>query len=123
MVVHHDLCLGVVVHGVDGEVAPHRVFFLRAPHIVAQHTACAVHRMLHTCQLALAGFLITRHLLGGGVVQISTKGGDLYHLMLAPAPIHHMHDAKASANDEGSAKQAFHLLGRGVGGHIKVFGA
>ena len=34
-----------------------------------------------------------------------------------------MHDAKAPPDDESTAKQAFDLLGRGVGRHIKIFGA
>jgi hypothetical protein len=47
----------------------------------------------------------------------------LDHLMLAPAAIHHVHDAKAPPDDESPAKQAFNLLGRGIGGHVKVLGA
>ena len=39
VVIDHNLRLGVVVHGVDGEVAPHRVLFHRAPDVVAQHAA------------------------------------------------------------------------------------
>jgi hypothetical protein len=49
--------------------------------------------------------------------------GDLDHLMLAPAAVHHVHDAKPPADDEGTAKQALDLFGRGVGGHVKILGA
>ena len=34
-----------------------------------------------------------------------------------------MHDAKTPTDDEGTAKQRLDLLGRGIGGHVKVFGA
>jgi len=43
--------------------------------------------------------------------------------VLTPAPIHDVDDAKALANDEGAAKQAFDLFRAGIGGHVKVFGA
>ena len=42
--------------------------------------------------------------------------------MFAAPAVHHMHDAKTPANDEGTPKQALDLLGRGVGGHVEVFG-
>ena len=32
-----------------------------------------------------------------------------------------MHDAETPANDEGPPEQPLHLLGRGIGGHVKVF--
>ena len=35
----------------------------------------------------------------------------------------HVNDAKTSSNNESPAKQALDLFGRGVGGHIEVFGA
>ena len=122
VVIHHDLGLGVVIHGVDGEVTSHRVFFLRAPDVVAQHPARGVHGMGHACQLALAGFFIACHLLSGDIVQIGPKGGHLDHFMLAAATVHHMHDPKTPPDDEGAPKQALDLFGRGVGGHVKVFG-
>jgi hypothetical protein len=55
VVVHHHARLRVVVHGVDGEVAPRGVLVLRAPDVVAQHPAAGVHRVLHAGQLALGG--------------------------------------------------------------------
>ena len=79
--------------------------------------------MFHAGQLALAGFLITSHLFGSGVVQVGAEGGDFNHLVLAPATIDHVHDAKTPPDDESAAEQAFDLFGRGVGGHVKVFGA
>ena len=123
VVVHHHLTLRVVIHGVDGEVASHSVLVLRAPHVVAQHPAAGVHRMLHTGQLRFAGALVTGHLFGGSVVQVSTECRHLNHLVFTPAAIDHVHDAKTSANNEGAPEQAFDLLWGGVGGHVKVFGA
>ena len=79
--------------------------------------------MLHTGELTFAGFFIPGHLLGSGVVQVSTKGRDLNHLMLATPAIDHVDDAKTPPDDEGAAKQGLHLFGRGVGSDVKVFGA
>ena len=42
--------------------------------------------------------------------------------MLAPAAVDHMHDTKAPADDEGTAKQLLDLLGCGIGGHIEILG-
>ena len=123
VVVHHDLGGRVVIHGVDGEVAPHRVFFLRTPDVVAQNTAGRVDRVLHAGELAAAGFLVARHLFGRRIVQVGAEGRDFDHLVLAPASENHVHDAKTPPDDEGPAKQLLDLLGRGVGGDIKVFGA
>jgi len=122
VIVDHDLVGRVVVHGVDGEVAARRVFFLRAPDVVAQHPAAGVHRVLHARELALAGALVARHLLGGSVVHVGAEGRDLDHLMLAPPAVHHVHDAKTPPDDEGAAEQRLDLLGRGVGGHVEVLG-
>ena len=122
VVIDHHLRGRVVVHGVDGEVAPHRVLFLRAPDVVAQHATGGIHGVLHAGELAAAGFLVARHLLGRGIVQIGAEGRDLNHLMLTATPVHHMHDTKAPPDDEGPAEQLFDLLGRGVGRHVKVFG-
>ena len=122
VVVHHDLRLGVVVHGVDGEVTAHRVLVLRSPDVVAQHPARGVHGVLHAGEFVLAGALIARHGFGRGVVHVGAEGGDFNHLVVAAPAVHHVHDTKAPANDEGAPEQAFHLLGRGVGGHVKVFG-
>ena len=33
-----------------------------------------------------------------------------------------MHDLEAASDDEGAAEQAFDLFGRGIGGHIEIFG-
>ena len=122
MVVDHDLALGVVVHGVDGEVAADRVFFLRAPDVVAQDAAGGVHRVFHVGQLALAGAFVARDLLGGGVVHVGAEGGDFDDFVFAAPAIDHVDDTKTPPDDESAAKQAFDLLGRGVGGHVEVFG-
>ena len=76
--------------------------------------------MLHACQLTFAGFLVARHLLGGGIVHVGTKGGDLDHLVFTASPVHHMHDAKASPNNESTPEQALDLFWRGVGRHVKI---
>ena len=118
--IDHRLRLGVVVHGVDGEVAPRGVLLDRAPHVVAQHAAAGVHRVLHAGELAFAGALVAFHLLGVSAVEVRTEGGDFDHLVVAAAAVDHVHDAKAPADDEGAAEQVFHLLGRGAGGDVKV---
>ena len=66
--------------------------------------------------------LVAGHLLGGGAVHVGAEGRDLDHLVLAAAAVHHVHDAKAPADDEGAAEQALDLLGRGVGGDVEVLG-
>jgi hypothetical protein len=76
----------------------------------------------HAGQLALAGALVAADLLGRRVVHVGAEGGDLDHLVLAPAAVHHVHDAEAPADDEGAAEQALDLLRRGVGGHVEVLG-
>ena len=78
--------------------------------------------MLHTGELALAGAFIAAHLLGLAAVEMGTKGRHLNDLMLAPAAIDHVNDAKTPADDKSTAKQGFDLLRRGVGGHIKILG-
>ena len=104
VVVDHHLRGRVVIHGVDGEVAAHRVFLLGAPDVVAQHAAGGIHGVLHAGKFTAAGFLVARHLLGCGVVQVGAEGGNLDHLVLPAAPIHHVHDAKAPPDDEGPAE-------------------
>jgi hypothetical protein len=42
---------------------------------------------------------------------VGAEGGDLDHLVLAPAAVHHVHDAKAPADDEGAAEQALTCSG------------
>ncbi len=123
VIVDHDLRARVVVHGVDREVAARGILVLRTPDVVAQHAAAGVHRMVHAGELGLAGALVAAHGLGRAVVQEGAEGGDFDDLVLAPAAIDHVHDAKALADDEGAAEQALDLLGRGIGGHVEVLGA
>ena len=122
VVVHQHARLGVVVHGVDGEVAPRRVLLLRAPHVVAQHAPAGVHRVLHAGQLALGRALVAADVGGLRVVHVGAEGGDLDHLVLAPAAKHHVHDAKAPPDDEGAPEQLLDLLGRGAGGDVEILG-
>ena len=79
--------------------------------------------MLHARQFALAGAFVAFDLLGSRIVQVRPESGHLDDLVVTAPAVHHVHDAKAPADDEGPAKQAFDLLGCGVGGHIKIFGA
>ena len=116
-----DLALGVVVHGIDAEVAPCGIILLAAPDVVAQQAARGVYGVLHAFQSAAAGFFVAADLFGAGSIQVGAKGGDFDDFVFAPAPIHHMHNAKAPPDDEGAAKEVFDLLGGGVGGYVKVF--
>ncbi len=78
--------------------------------------------MLHAREFALAGALVAGHLLGISAVEVGAEGGDLDHLVLAPAAVDHVHDAKAPADDEGAPEQTLDLLGRGAGGDVEVLG-
>ena len=104
MVVDHFSRLGVVIHGVDGEVAPRSVFVLRAPHVVTQNAATGVDSMLHAREFLRAAALVAGDLGRVGVVKMGTECRDFNHLMLAATSIDHMHDTKTSSNDEGTAK-------------------
>src|SRR6185369_8469666 len=106
-----------------GEVAPGRVFRLRSPDVVAQHAAGRIHGVLHAGQFALAGLLVPGDLFGGGVVHVGAESGDLDHLVLAPAAVHDVNDAKAPSDDEGTPEQPLDLLGRRIGRDIEVLRA
>ena len=112
----------VVVHGVDGVVAPRRVLNLRAPDVVAQDPAAGIDHVglvlrRPTCSLAGCHFLV-----GRSRVQVRTEGRDLDRLVLAAAAEDHVHQTEAAADDESAAEVRLHLLGRGVGGHVPVLG-
>ena len=104
--VDHGLRLGVVVHGVDAEVAASSIVFDRTPHVVAQHTAAGVHRVFHAGEFALAGALVAGHLLGVGAVQVGAEGRHLDHFVFAAAAVDHVNDTEAPADDESAAEQA-----------------
>ena len=123
VVVDDDLRFGVVIHGVDGEIAAHGVFFHRAPDVVAQDATSRVNRVFHASQLGFAGFFIAFDLLRRSVVQVGAEGGNLDHLMFAAPAVDDVDDAKATADDKSTAEQLLDLLGRGVGGDVKVLGA
>ncbi len=97
MVIEYGLAGRIVVHGIDGEVAPHRIFMLLTEGIVAQHAAMLI--------------------LGRGLGGRAAEGGDFQQILAE----HHMHDLEAPADDEGAAKQALDLFGRGIGGDVKIF--
>jgi len=88
----------IVVHGVDGEVAPHGVFVLFAEGIVAQHAAVFI--------------------LGGTVGRSAAEGGDFDQFLAE----HDMHDLEPAADDEGAPEQLLDLFRRGIGGDVKIFG-
>ena len=123
MVIDDDLSLRVVIHGVDGEIAPRRIFFHRPPDVVTQHAPGGINGVRHARELVLAGALVAANLLGLAAVQVRAEGGDFDHLMLAAPAINDVNNAKTPPNDEGAAKQRFDLLGRGVGGHVEIFRA
>ena len=123
VVVHHDLRFGVVVHSVYRKVTARGIFVLRAPHVVAQHTATSVYGVLHTRQFSLGCFLVAAYVFCISAFQISAEGRHFDHFMLAPTAKHHVHDTKAPADDEGAAEQVFDLFWRGIGGYVEVFGA
>ena len=122
VVIDHIPRQRVVVHGIDGEVAPRCGFVLRSPHVVAQHTTAGVNGVFHARQLRLAAALVALDLLGVSAVQVSAKGGHLDHLVFTPTPKHHMHNSKAPPNDEGAPEQGLDFFGCGIRGHIKIFG-
>ena len=76
--------------------------------------------MFHTGQFRLAGFLIALDLLGRAVVQMRPESGDLNDLVFAATAIHHMNNAKATANDEGSSEQSLHFLWRCICCNVKI---
>jgi len=85
------------------------------PHLVDE-------RALHVVgTLQQAGF--EAYIVGGGVVHVGAEGGDFDDFVFAAPAVDHVDDAKAPPDDEGAAEQALDLLGRGVGGHVEVFGA
>jgi hypothetical protein len=80
VVVDHDLAQGVVVHRVDGEVAPLGVLDLRPPDVVAQHPALGVDDVALAGELAPRGLLVAADELGRGGVRAGAEGRDLDHL-------------------------------------------
>ena len=121
VVVNHFARFGVVIHGVDGEVATRSIFVLRTPDVVAQYAATGVDCVFHAGEFLLAAALVTSDLGGVGVVEMGTECGDFDHLVFATTSIDHMDDTKASANDEGTSKGGLDLLWRGIGRDVKVF--
>jgi hypothetical protein len=121
VVVDDDLVARVVVHRVDGEVAPRRILDLRAPDVVAQHAAARVDHMALAGHLVLRGLLVAADLLGGRSIHVGPEGRDLDHLVVTAAAVDHVHDAEAPADDEGAAEQRLDLLGRRVRRHVEVF--
>ena len=122
VVIDHNLAFRIVVHGVDRKVAPRRILILTAPDIVAQHPARSVNRMLHASQRMPAGLLIATDLFSRSRVEIRAKRRNFDHLVLAPSPEHHVHDAKAPADDKRPPEQALDFFGCGVGRYVKILG-
>ncbi len=98
-VVSDDLAAaGVVVQRVDAEVAPARVFLLRAEYVVAQHASVLVL-----------------------LVSLEVRRAEGRHLDCFLAH-DHVHQAEAAADDERAAEQRLDLLRTRVGGHVVVLG-
>ena len=120
VVVDDDLRHRVVVHRIDREVASRGVLDLRPPDVVAQHAAGGVDDVALAGEFAPGRLLVAFDLFGLFGLEVGAKRRHLDHLVVTAAAEDHMHDAKASADDEGAAEQALHLLGRGVGGDVEV---
>ena len=127
VVVDDDLLHRVVVHRVDGEVAPRRVLDLRPPDVVAQDAALGVDDVALVDEVLARGLLVAAHLLGVGGGEHRAEGRDLDHFreapVLAAATEDDVDDPEAPADDEGAPEQRLHLLGRGVGGDVEVLRA
>ncbi len=98
MVIEHHLGGRIVIHGVDGEVAPDGVFMLFAEGIVTQYAAVLI--------------------LGRTVRRGAAESGH-FQLLLSQ---HHMHDLEPLADDEGAPEQALDLFRRGVGRDVEILG-
>ena len=88
----------VVIQRIDREIAPSRVLFDRAEHVVAKHAAMLV--------------LFRRSGVRG------TEGRHFDGFLAE----HHVHQAKAPSDDERTAEQRLHLLGPRVGRDVVVLG-
>ena len=96
MIVEHRLAGRVVIHRVDGEIAPGGVLMLFTEGVVAQDAAVLVlRRIIRRC---------------------AAEGGDLDDLL----PEHHVHDLETLADDKGAPEQALDLFRRGIGGHVEI---
>ena len=102
VVVDDDLRVRVVVQRVHREVAPHRVLLGGAEDVVAGDEEIAVR---------LAGVL-------GHVGRVLPEGRHLDDL----APVHHVREAEAAADDPRAAEQGADFFGRGAGGHVEILG-
>ena len=97
MVIVDDGLVGrIEEQGIDGKVTAMCVLFLAAESIVGHDAARLI--------------LI--------IDATATEGGDLDGFR----PHHHVHDAKTPADDARAAEQMMHLLRRGIGGDVKIFG-
>ena len=100
-VVAHREILDRVIQGIGSEIAAHRVVLDAAIDVVAQQAAAVV---------GLAVVVV--------VGAVGTEGGDLDDL----APIDHMRQAEAAADQAAIAEQRLDLLRGGVGGDIEILG-
>ena len=103
-VIPHLFFCRIVEQRVHGEITADRVFFLIAEHVVAQQAA-----VLIGARAVIVGF---------GIGMRGTEGGDFNRFVAK----HHVHQAKAAADDARAAEDATHLFGRRIGGDIVVFG-
>ncbi len=93
-----------VIEAVDGKVATLGVFFNRTEDVVAQQ---------HAVLAALGGDAI-----GGVAFMVAAEGCDFDNFR----PEHHVRQAEATTYQAAVAEQLTHLLRRGVGGDVKIFG-
>ena len=98
VIVQHQLRRRVVIHRVDGEVAPQRILVLFAEGVVAQYAAVLV--------------------LGRRFHRRAAEGGDFEQVLAE----HHVHDLEAAADDEGAPEQPLDFFRRRIGGNVEVLG-
>ena len=98
MEIDHLFAHGIEIKRVHGEIAPPRILLLGTEDVVAEHPAVLV--------------------LFRGIDVGAAEGRDLDRLR----PQHHVHEAKASPDDERAPEQRLHLLGPGVGRDVEILG-
>ena len=102
-VVQNPFFMGVVVERIDGEVAAKGVLAQGAVGVVAQDQPVGL------------GVAVEPRVAGWRLAE----GGDFDDV----PPVANMGDLEPPPHQAGAAEQPAHLLGRGVGRHVKVLGA
>ncbi len=96
--IQHAFGVRVVVQRIEGEVASLGILFAGAKHVVTQHPAVFVHRMI-----------------------TATGGTEGRHLDRFVAE-HHMHQLEPASDQARAAKHPVYLFRMGIGGNVIVLG-